>query len=262
VDEVLAVGDTAFQKKSLGKMEDVARGGRTVLFVSHNMPSVINLCQRAILLDAGKVVKDGPVTEVVQHYLATARTAGGELVWPDLDQAPGDDTARLYAVRILQDSIDRPTADVDISREVIIQIEYWNLQEGALLCSSIELKTVMGTDVLASSNAHGHCLVEDPWYGRPQPPGLYQSICRIPRDFLNEGRYSVTAILAKMPGARLILRAEPLSFDVYDTGEMRKEYYGHWGGVVRPRLAWHTEYRRVLDSIFDSAAKGETMEAT
>ncbi|MDP2725935.1 MAG: ABC transporter ATP-binding protein, partial [Dehalococcoidia bacterium] len=121
IDEVLAVGDAAFQKKCLGKMEDVAKGGRTVLFVSHNMASIVNLCPRAILLDAGKVVMDGYSRDVVQHYIATAPGASGEVVWDDPTQAPGNDIVRLHAVRIFQDGIDGPTADVDIAKEVIIQ---------------------------------------------------------------------------------------------------------------------------------------------
>ncbi len=242
VDEVLAVGDYEFQKKCLGKMGDIGREGRTVLLVSHNMPSIVNLCRRAILLNDGKVVTDGQAAEVVQHYLATARSAGGEVVWPDPTQAPGNDIVRLHPVRTLQDGIDGSTADVDISKDVLIQIEYWNLREGAPLYSSIWLRTGMGIDVLASGNAKSVSSTEDAWYGGPHPRGLFQSVCCIPCNFLNEGRYSVTAILGKVPNNTLVLEEDLLSFHVHDTGEMRKEFYGGWLGVVRPRLAWYTEY--------------------
>lgn len=243
VDEVLAVGDVAFQKKCLGKMGDVAKGGRTVLFVSHNMSSIINLCQRAILLNAGKVMKDGPSAEVVQHYLATACSAGGEVVWPDPAQAPGNDIVRLHAVRIFQDGIEGPTADVDISKEVLIQIEYWSLQEGASLYLAIWLNDQMGIPVLASGNAKSVSLTDDPWYGRPYPCGLFRSVCHIPGNFLNDKFYRVTPILGKVPETTLICEEDVLSFRVYDTGEMRKHgAYRGWRGTVRPRLAWHTEY--------------------
>ena len=241
VDEVLAVGDFEFQKKCFGKMGDVAREGRTVLLVSHNMSSIVNLCQRAILLDAGKVVKDDRATEVVQYYLSTARSTGGEVVWPDPEQAPGNDIARLHAVRILQDGFDGPTADVDISKEVLIQIDYWCLHEGAALFPGIWLRDSIGTDILSSSNAKSVSLTDDSWYGRPHPRGLYQSICRIPGNFLNEGRYIITAIVGKVPSRTIALEEDLLSFDVHDTGEMRKEFSGGWLGVIRPRLAWHTE---------------------
>ena len=242
VDEVLAVGDAQFQKKCLGKMGDVAKEGRTVLIVSHNMPSIMNLCQKAILLNGGQLVKEGLASEVVQYYMSTARSAGGEVIWSDPTQAPGNDIVRLHAVRILQEGIDGPTADVDISKEVIIQIEYWNLCKGTPLFSSIWLRSGMGTDVLSSGNHKSVSLTEDPWYGRPHPVGLFQSVCRIPCDFLNEGLYSVTVGLGKVPTSTLVLEQDLLSFDVHDTGEMRKEFYGGWLGVVRPRLAWHTEY--------------------
>ncbi len=242
VDEVLAVGDIAFQKKCLGRIGDIGKGGRTVLVVSHNMPVIVNLCQRAILLDEGEIALEGNAKEVVQHYLSAARSAGGQVVWPDPAQAPGDDVARLHAVRIRQEGVDGATADVDIAKETIIEIEYWNLHEGALLAPGIWLKTGIGTEVLASGNFHGISLVDDPWYGRPQPTGLFKTICRIPANFLNEGRYGITAILSKMPIHSDILYEDVLSFDVHDTGEMRQEYYGGWLGVVRPRLDWHTEY--------------------
>jgi len=76
VDEVLAVGDASFQKKSLGKMSEVAESGRTVIFVSHNMGAIKNLCTRAVLLDGGKVLADGDVDNVVQEYLITASEKG------------------------------------------------------------------------------------------------------------------------------------------------------------------------------------------
>jgi len=242
VDEVLAVGDAEFKKKCFGKMGDIGREGRTVLLVSHSMPSIINLCQRAVLLHEGKVMKVGLATEVVQHYLATARSTGGEVVWPDPAKAPGNDIVRLNAVRIFQDGTDRPTADVDISKEVLIEISYWNLQEGALLYPAIWLLDQMGTFVLSSSNAKSISLTEDVWHGRPHPTGLFQSVCRIPANFLNEGLYSVTSIVGKGIADTQILEDYVLSFQVHDTGEMRQEYYANWVGVVRPRLAWSTEY--------------------
>ena len=241
VDEVLAVGDYDFQKKCLGKMGEIGKEGRTVLLVSHNMPSIINLCRRAILLDKGEMVTDGPASEVVQHYLTVARSSGGEVVWSDPAQAPGDETVRLHAVRILQEDIDGPTVDVDISKEVLIQITYRNLLEASPLYVGIWLKTGMGTTVLSSGNATSMNLTPDSWYGRPHPVGLFQSVCRIPRNFLNEGRYSITPIVGKVPVKTLILEEDLLSFNVHDTGEMRKEYSGGWIGVVRPQLPWHTK---------------------
>ena len=254
VDEVLAVGDTEFQKKCLGKMGDMGQEGRTVLIVSHNMPSIVNLCQRAILLNGGRIEADGQAAEIVQRYLTTAPSAGGEVVWPDSAQAPGNEIARLLAVRILQDGIDGPTADVSISEDVFVQISYRNLQDGTELYASIWLRDKMGTDVLASSNAKSVSLTEDPWYGRPHPPGLFQSVCRIPGNFLNEGLYNISVIVVNEATRTRIVEDYVLSFDVHDTGEMRKEHTGgQWLGVVRPRLAWSTEYFGPEDTSVEAA---------
>lgn len=244
VDEVLAVGDFGFQKKCLGKMDEIGREGRTVFIVSHSMPSILNLCERAILLENGGVVADGPAVDVVQRYLATSRSVGGEVVWADPATAPGSHAVRLHAARIVQDDGLGSTADVDIARDVYVDVEYWVTQEGAPIFVSLWLRDRVGTDVLASGNARSMSLTDDGWSGRPHPRGLYRSRCRIPGNFLNDGRYSVTVILGKLPSMEpVVLEEDVLVFDVTDTGVMRKEWYGGWIGTVRPRLAWYTEPR-------------------
>src|SRR6476620_2583780 len=100
VDEVLAVGDAEFQARCLGRMEDFGNSGRTVLFVSHNMQAVAQLCNQAILLDGGRLVREGSSEEIVAHYLQTAAGAGSSRTWPE-DEAPGDELVRLRSVRIV-----------------------------------------------------------------------------------------------------------------------------------------------------------------
>ncbi|PYS24678.1 MAG: ABC transporter ATP-binding protein [Acidobacteria bacterium] len=243
VDEVLAVGDVEFQQKCLGKMGDLRRHGRTVLIVSHNMASIVNLCQRALLLERGKIIADGVPADVIQKYLSQAKSVLGQIVWPDLETAPGNDDVRLRSVSILQEGIVGPTADVGISKEVLVEIVYENLKAGAPLYSGIWLKTGSGTFVLSSGNAPSMSLAVDPWYAQPHPRGTFRSVCRIPGNFLNEGSYSITAIVGKSPQNTQILEESIVSFQVHDTGEMRKEYLGSWAGpVVRPRLAWNTRH--------------------
>src|SRR5204862_4320603 len=94
VDEVLAVGDAAFQKKCLGKMQDVASGGRTVLFVSHNMAAITRLCSRAILLREGRAVADGRVDTVVSEYIAGSKGDSPVAVdWEATGRVPGNEHA-------------------------------------------------------------------------------------------------------------------------------------------------------------------------
>lgn len=242
VDEVLAVGDIEFQKKCLGKMEDVGKQGRTVLVISHNMASILNICQRAILLNKGKLVVNGRAADVIHEYLAITRSTGGQVTWPDSEQAPGNNIVRLLAVRVLQDGIEGSTADVDISKEILIQIEYLSLQEGVSLYPAILLKDNTGVDVFSSHNATSVSLTKDPWYGTPHPRGLFRSTCRIPGDFFNSGIYSITAILGQVPGLTIVWKENILSFQVHETGEVYQPGGGRWSGVVRPRLAWHTEH--------------------
>lgn len=242
VDEVLAVGDASFQKKCLGKMGDVAKGGRTVLFVSHNMPALLNLCPRSILMAAGECRKDGSSNAIVREYIDQGRTTQGEVIWEDMTQAPGNDTVRLRAVRLISDG--QITTDVEIDHELRIEIEFWNLRSGVHLNSSIHLLDRLGSGVLASANMHSANLIRDEWYGEAHPAGLYRTVCVIPANFLNTETYSVNAIvLADVTDVQAFAR-DVVSFTVHETGAMRKEYGGGWLGVVRPRLAWQTELLR------------------
>jgi lipopolysaccharide transport system ATP-binding protein len=95
IDEVLAVGDAEFQRKCLGKMDEVARGGRTVLFVSHNMESIAGLCQRTIHIDGGRIVADGPSDEVIRDYLASMYHVIDTTSLAERRDRAGDGTLRI-----------------------------------------------------------------------------------------------------------------------------------------------------------------------
>ena len=126
VDEVLAVGDAEFQKKCLGRMEELGGTGRTVLFVSHSMPSVLRLCPRVILLDGGNVEADGPAAESVEAYFSSGAAAGAERRWSCPEEAPGDEVVRLKSVRVVSEG-GETTAEIDIRRPVGIEVEHWNV---------------------------------------------------------------------------------------------------------------------------------------
>ena len=247
VDEVLAVGDAAFQKKCLGKMGDVAKEGRTVLFVSHNLASVLNLCSRAILLKDGRNYAEGLSSDVISQYVAATSENRGERVWDDPRTAPGNEKVRLHAVRIVSDG--KVTSSVDIDKDVKVEFEFWNFKAGARLSTSIHLLDKMGIAVLASANYHSANLISDDWFGKPHPAGLYRTVCTLPANFLNEGLYSIHVIVLSDIYSMEVLAREVISFTVNDTGAMRKEYGGYWVGVVRPRLAWQTEYRGQLNHV-------------
>ena len=242
VDEVLAVGDTEFQKKALGKMKSVSKDeGRTILFVSHNMPSIINLCGRAILLNDGAIEQDGKSSDVVAHYLSSTGSMHGEVVWKDANLAPGNDRVRLLSVRILQDSDSNPMNIVDRCKEIKIEISYLNLKGDLPLYSAIWLKDNMGTKVLSSSNHRINNTLEDKWFDRRQPKGIFKSTCCIPANLLIEGEYFVSPIVGIQPKDTQVLKEDVISFRTRDTGEENKRALGGWWGVVGPPMAWHTE---------------------
>ncbi|MHB8470988.1 MAG: ABC transporter ATP-binding protein [Gaiellaceae bacterium] len=239
VDEVLAVGDAAFQAKCLGKMGDVAGEGRTVIFVSHNLAALANLCRRSVLLVNGRKHLEGPTRKLIETYLGLAGTQEGERVWPDPETAPGNSTVRLHAVRIRSGGT--VTAHVDIEHPVAVEVEYLNLEPGARLSVSIHVFDKMGVGVLASANMPSATTEPDEWYAKPHPLGLYRSVCTLPGEFLNEGRYTINAVVLRDSSAVEVIEREAVAFTVHDTGVMRKEYGGEWLGVVRPRLPWKTE---------------------
>src|SRR6478609_141699 len=121
VDEVLAVGDAEFQRRSIGRMETMGEAGRTIVFVSHNLRGVLQLCNRAILLEGGRVVASGSTEEVVSRYEERAIGLGSEKVWEDTDEAPANDFVRLQSVRIVDEG-GSAAGVVDVRRPVGVEI--------------------------------------------------------------------------------------------------------------------------------------------
>lgn len=239
VDEVLAVGDAAFQKKCLGKMGDVAREGRTVLFVSHNMLSLQSLCTRGILLGSGRISNDASIAAVIEEYLGSAWDKEGVVCWASPDIAPGNGKVRLKAVRVISESA--PVGEVDISKEFHIEVDYWNLEADSRRLVSIHLYNSKGVCVLTSANLPSVSLKPDPWYSRRYPMGLFRTSCTMPGCFLNDGLHSITVYINEMTAYdNILLVRDVLTFMVQDTGVMREEYKGPWLGAVRPRLHWRT----------------------
>ena len=133
------------------------------------------------------------------------------------------------------------TSEVSIEAPVEIEIEYWNRCAGAKLSASLHLLDKMGATVLCTANFPSATIGRDEWFGRSFPEGCYRSVCTVPGNFLNEGLYRVNVVILNEVSRREVFAKEVIEFFVQDTGTMRAEYHGAWGGVVRPRLAWQTE---------------------
>ena len=239
VDEVLAVGDMAFQKKCLDKMEDVGTHGRTVLFVSHNMPAINRLCSRAILLDQGGVVADGPTNAVVHRYMQSGMHTSAEYHWPTAaGYTPGNATARLRSVRV-RSREDETTETVDIRHPVGIDIGYDVLQGGWTLCPSIVCHNEDGICLFNASD------LDPAWRGRHKPVGSYVSTVWIPGNYLAEGIVFVSVGLTTyIPLTQHCYERDIIAFQIVDSLEgdsARGDFAGTMGGVVRPMLDWTTK---------------------
>ncbi len=232
VDEVLAVGDAAFQKKCLGKMGEVARDGRTVLLVSHNMAAVQTLSPRAIWIDHGRIMEDGPSGTVIAHYLNVHGRVSAERVWSDISTAPGNDRARLRRASARPVG-GMPNDPIGLDTAVLVEFDYWNLVPDSRLDVVLELYNGAHVLVLHTASFKGMAL---PGH---QPIGLYRSVCQIPANLLNADAYGITLKLIR-DGAHADLTLEDaVVFDVSEDTD--RETYYQWLGAVRPNLIWSTE---------------------
>lgn len=235
VDEVLAVGDAEFQRKCLGKMEEVGKDGRTVIFVSHNMNAIERLCHSAILLQNGRVVREGSPHSVVSAYLASTSSPVTDRFWPDPETAPGNDRIRIRRATI-RPSNGRPSDLISVNTDVEIEIEFWNLVPGTCVKPVLFLSTLDGLPVFATEPAA--C---SPWRLQPRPKGLFRSTCRIPGGLLNDLQYRMAIYFMEGETNLAYRHWEVLRFPVRNVVEAGVGRHGEWYGVVRPRLDWTEE---------------------
>jgi homopolymeric O-antigen transport system ATP-binding protein len=241
VDEVLSVGDAEFQRRSIGRMGSIGEAGRTILFVSHNLHGILQLCDRAILLKEGRIIRHGPAPDVVSYYEQETLGTGPERVWPDAADAPGDDLVRLRAVRVVNE--DRETANtLDVRGPIGIEIEFEVLRSGWPIVPKMKLSDQHGAICFNSMDVNGR-------WDEPSAPGEYVTTAWVPPNLLNEGRHVVTAEIVTIASPKLIPHAQShdaVAFQVYDPAEgdsARGTFFGQWRGAVRPLLDWTCEER-------------------
>lgn len=237
VDEVLAVGDSAFQKKVLGKMEDVAEQGRTILFVSHNMETVLRLCGRAILLDNGRVRADGPTDQVVRTYLGTGSGSPSERSWAGRPGAPEGHGVRLRSVKAhTEDGTVRSTFEV--TSRIGITMEYEVLTEGDVFTHSFNFFNEDGVNIFDTHD------VVSPQRVLPRARGIWSTTMWIPANLLAEGGVVVGAAVVKHdPFTIYFHERDAISFTVIDPmrgDSARGTYALGFPGVVRPLCPWET----------------------
>jgi lipopolysaccharide transport system ATP-binding protein len=245
LDEVLAVGDAAFQKKCLGKMGAVAREGRTVLFVSHNTVAVNSLCRRAIWLNGGEIIEDGPSQQVIANYLADSLKGAGSLeeAWDEVAEAPGNHMVRLHRLHVRSEN-GSPSDPLTMETPFQIEVDCWNLVADAHLHITLHFYTAEGSVAFTTGSLNA----------RPLPVGLFRSTCYVPGNLLNSGLHRLVLLVVKDTSSVIYRHESCVSFDILDMRKREGGWHGKEPGVVQPVLKWKTEY---LGRVPEAKAQGE-----
>jgi lipopolysaccharide transport system ATP-binding protein len=228
VDEVLAVGDISFQRRCLGSMQALASSGRSIVFVSHNLHAVRQLCTRALVLEAGRITAAGAPEEAISYYVAQAQEAESRLAWE-----PGDAVAAEgFCLRRVQlegtDSKGRVRSDrpvrIRFSYSVGIATEYLRIgfdlkdKEGAFLFRSFE------------DDQPARCV--------PHEPGDFEAVAEIPGNLLNKGRHAVDIRIGVHRVKWLAHIDNALTFDVDNSGGLNSHYEDEKPGLFNPKIDW------------------------
>jgi lipopolysaccharide transport system ATP-binding protein len=229
VDEVLAVGDASFQKKCLGKMENVSQEGRTVLFVSHNMAAMRALCSRALLMKKGQLRLDAGIEDAIDNYLAEDTTSDSSIVW-DVNNAPKSSLIRFIEASLL-DERNQPTSQIDCRKGFSINVKYEVLKPINNLRIGFFMQNSEGIPICGSTDFNSN-------RASKTEPGVYLSRCSFPGYILNTGAYIIqlgadyTSSLANP-----ILTPFCLGFSIEDTEGHGAESH-KLPGLLRPKLNW------------------------
>jgi lipopolysaccharide transport system ATP-binding protein len=227
VDEVLAVGDASFQKKCLGKIGQVSRDGRTILFVSHNMAAVKALCRRAILIKDGRVAASGAVADVAEEYLSGNGQVESRREWRDPATAPGNESMRIYYIRATPGD---GSTEITIDTGVQIEIGFENFTANINLGCTVYVTNREGVLLFESGDR-----ISADYDSRC---GFYETKVTIPGHLLNAGRYSLDVVFGKDQRYVLFRLDSVVSFAVENTATGRGSNMGIAPGVIRPRLDW------------------------
>ena len=227
IDEVLAVGDAEFQKKAIGKMQDISKGdGRTVLFVSHNMAAVKSLCTRAIVLEHGTSVFEGDVDKAVGYYLKGGENFSNRKQFGKLYN---NDVFQLHEICIKNEF--KTFQDVLIENEVID------------LLTEIELKTntpenyhityhlynEMGENMFAFTHWRNDVTLHK---------GYNKILCKFPKYFLQSGQYFLTFLVIEKKKKSIFMEKDILNFTIIDGTREIGIYTGKEPGYIRPEFKW------------------------
>ena len=235
IDEVLAVGDMDFQKKCLGKVEGVAKDGRTVLFVSHNLGAISELCQRALWLNEGHLALDGGARAVVAAYFANAHAAHYRWQRSAPDMIASDEAKRVFLRSIQIHQGGRPATEaIQFDQEFSVEIEYQVTEAVSDLSVVLRIVTESGTVIFTSSDTD----ILSERTERTRPGGVYVAGCKIPGNLLRSGKVFLTVGI-RQRGIWIELEENILMFEISPVGN---PLHPERKGVITPVLEWTTRF--------------------
>ncbi len=227
IDEVLAVGDAEFQKKAIGKMQDISRGeGRTVLFVSHNMAAVESLCTRVIILENGGIFNEGKPTEAINAYLNSNSFSKRVQDFEKDNAILKQNNISVHYAAVENASADNTTEVIDIVSDIDIRFKVKN--------GTAESKISLGYDLI---NSRDQIIFGSGNKFEIPINQISDIVCRIPSNFLNDDIYKVHLYVHTVGMIKLLSDSEILTFEVKDI-KRESGYLGKINGVIRPKFDW------------------------
>ncbi|RVU26692.1 ATP-binding cassette domain-containing protein [Sandaracinomonas limnophila] len=226
VDEVLAVGDIDFQKKSLGKMQEVSKKDRTILFVSHNITAVSNLCNKTLYLERGKTKAFGETGNILNNYLAEHQKNILIQEYTTINEAPGNDAIRLKYCK-LEPKLFEDQEFLDIRNSFTLTFEFWNQLKNTTLNLSLHLYS-----------ATGECILNIATEPKLMNDGIITGNLEFPGNYLNDGNYMISLMVVKDQSIVLHNFENLITFDIADFRE-NAVWFGKWPGYVRPNFPFN-----------------------
>ena len=206
-------------------MKDVSnKDGRTILFVSHNMTAIKNICSHTMFLKNGKLIASGNTEKIIKQYLSYESSSNSKIVFEDPEVAPGNEFIKIRRMEIVPDT--EKGQPITVRTPLDIEMEFWNYTENKELNLSMHLNTMNYECVFNVGTT--------PLYLKK---GLYKAICSIPGDFLNDGFYTIRLMFVANRSKSLFEIADAINFEVHEERE-ETGWHGKWPGFVRPKLAF------------------------
>lgn len=235
VDEVLAVGDAKFQKKCLGRLDNITGEGRTVIFVSHNIQAITRLCKRGILLDQGQIVAQGPIFDVAARYMSADRGQLTKRSWP-LDPADAGANVRLLSAQFIG-SNEASDSTFSIEERSRVVLTYQVARPISNLVPNVHFFAPDGACAFVSA--------PNSLLGVETQPGVHRATVEISANILNEGQYSLDVALTSLDPLEVHVHERDVLAVLMSEGassrQLREYYAQDIPGAVRPRFEWRLE---------------------